>query len=147
MHAATVENAVVFHVAATGVVSNGAHIAAVSSLTYANSLWLTPAEADWLEFSELAAAWKKETQHLSMLRKVFGSPHYARILAMGANRVVPLIIRQLALEDARPYHWFAPLVALTNENPAPATENNVREIAKAWIEWGRVRYAGQLGSK
>ena len=146
MQATAIEN-VVFHVAATGVVSNGDQIVAVSSLTYANSIWLTPADADWLEFSELVAAWKKETQHLSMLRKVFNSPHYARILAMGAKKAVPLIIRQLIAEGPRPYHWFAALVALTNENPSPSDQTNVREIARAWIEWGRVPYAAQLGPK
>lgn len=101
---------------------------------------------DWLEFTLLARQWKQDTMHLSSMRTILASRYYHRILEMGRERATPLILRQLILEGANPYHWFSALASLGNEDPASAAGDNVRDIAKAWIEWGRARYGHQLGS-
>jgi len=118
-----------------------------ASVVFANSVWQGQqplVDMNWVEFSALAEAWKDETRHLSQLRKVFASDHYTKIIALGRDKAVPLIIRQLQAEGDTPYHWFAALVALTNEDPASAAGGNVRDISRSWIDWGRARYGRQL---
>jgi hypothetical protein len=49
--------------------------------------------------------------------------------------VVPLLLRELERE---PDHWFRALYALTGANPVPeGSQGNVREMALAWLHWGR----------
>ena len=131
-------------------VASNAALSVVSSVrsTPAQQLWYSTqskSEIDWLEFSLLAAQWKQDTRHMSSLRQVFASRYYQRILEMGADRIVPLIIRQLIVEGSQPYHWFAPRTVLTKQDPAQGRLNNVRDISQAWIDWGRARYGSELG--
>ena len=126
------------------------YITSNSSLAVSNSVWCGQqpvVDKDWIEFSALADAWKKDTRFLSQLRKVFASGHYAKIIALGPDKAVPLIIRQLLVEGDTPYHWFAALVTLTNENPAADAGGKVRDISRSWIDWGRARYGGQLAAE
>jgi hypothetical protein len=54
---------------------------------------------------------------------------------------VPLILDGLRRE---PDHWFWALEAITDENPVPAeAAGKVREMAKAWIDWGQQRIPPQ----
>jgi hypothetical protein len=49
--------------------------------------------------------------------------------------VVPLILEELQRE---PDQWFWALEAITEANPVPQeAQGNVRQMAQAWIDWGR----------
>jgi hypothetical protein len=49
-----------------------------------------------------------------------------------------LLFGELAKE---PDHWFWALEAITGENPIPVgSEGKIREMAQAWIEWGRIHH-------
>jgi hypothetical protein len=134
------------HISNVAIVQSGSE---AETIVYANSAWYgeqAVVEKDWIEFSALVSAWKRETRLSSSLRNVFASAYYKSITTMDPDKVVPLIIRQLILEGSSPYHWFSALVALTNGNsPPPALGGNVRDISRWWIEWGRARYGRQLG--
>ena len=59
---------------------------------------------------------------------------YQRIIGMGPP-AVPLILRELHRE---PDQWFWALEAISEENPVPPeAAGTVREMARAWIEWGK----------
>jgi hypothetical protein len=61
-------------------------------------------------------------------------PPYQRIIGMGLP-AVPLILEELRRE---PNQWFWALEAITEGNPVPmAVAGKVREMADAWIEWGK----------
>jgi hypothetical protein len=61
---------------------------------------------------------------------------YQRIIGMGMP-VVPLLLEELERE---PDQWFWALESITEENPVPpAAAGRIREMAAAWIEWGRAR--------
>jgi hypothetical protein len=135
-----------FHLSGSSVASTDV-FNSMASIVVANSVWHAQepiVDKDWIEFSALASDWIRETILSSSMRTIFASKPYLAILAMPPDKVVPLILRQIIREGSTPYHWFAALVALTNENPA-GTEENVIAIANRWIEWGRARYGRQLG--
>lgn len=149
MHMAAIES-VVFHVATTGVVSNSNQIAAVSSLTYANSVWLTPADADWLEFSRLAAVWRDETKYMSSIEDMADTEPFRKIVALGARRAVPVILHQLQLEldTGLPRHWWRVLQELVGQNPVPPQlMNDLVEGSRFWLEWARQHYGIYQGTK
>jgi hypothetical protein len=53
--------------------------------------------------------------------------------------VAPYIMDEL---EKRPDFWFAALREITGENPVPpASAGRVREMARAWLEWGRAHIA------
>jgi hypothetical protein len=85
-------------------------------------------------FRELVALWKQERGPYSSSAQLAQHPAYQQIIGMGPE-VIPLLLREL---DREPDHWFRALHALTGANPAPATSRGkVREMAEAWLEWGR----------
>jgi hypothetical protein len=118
----------------------------ISSVAVSNSVWCGQeplVDSDWLVFSELAVAWKKETGLSSSIRRKYASEHYKRILRMG-RKAAFLIIRQLQLEGNTPYHWWDALRQLTDHDPVPPeVGGDVRTAARIWIEWAR-QHAGQL---
>ena len=90
-------------------------------------------------FLDLASQWRKERNPLSS--NAWNSvlnPAYVRIIGMGWD-AVPFILRELQyeLQIGEPGDWFVALWAITRENPVPTeSRGNVKEMAKAWIEWG-----------
>ena len=61
-------------------------------------------------------------------------PAYQQIIGMGPA-VVPLLLRELEREVD---HWFWALKAITGADPVPpASRGKVREMAEAWLRWGR----------
>jgi hypothetical protein len=63
-------------------------------------------------------------------------PAYQEIILMG-QQVVPLLLAELRRD---PDFWFAALRAITGENPVPpASAGKVKEMARAWIAWGKAR--------
>ena len=61
-------------------------------------------------------------------------PAYQQIIRLGPD-VVPLILRELERETD---HWFRALHALTGAEPVPSAScGKLREMATAWLRWGR----------
>jgi hypothetical protein len=88
------------------------------------------------QFSELAAAWKTQSRFMSNTAQMAMLRPYQRIIGMGPA-AVPLILNELARE---PNQWFWALEAITGEDPVPpAVAGRVREMARAWVEWGKAR--------
>ncbi|HVS40256.1 MAG TPA: hypothetical protein VMS17_32155 [Gemmataceae bacterium] len=87
-------------------------------------------------FRELARRWKQDTAHLSSTARMARHPAYREIVAMGPA-VVPLLLAEL---KRNPDFWFAALRDITGENPVPpASAGKIKEMARAWVEWGRMR--------
>lgn len=88
------------------------------------------------QFHELAERWRQESSFMSSAREMASHPAYKAIISMG-REVVPLILREL---QQRPDHWFWALATITGEDPVPPeSHGNVREMAGAWLLWGRER--------
>jgi hypothetical protein len=87
-------------------------------------------------FRRLANQWKAHSRHLSNPAQMAMLPAYQRIIGMGWP-AVPFILEELRQE---PGQWFWALEAITEENPVPpAAAGIVREMARAWVEWGQSR--------
>lgn len=82
-------------------------------------------------FHHLAAEWKQETAHYSMLHQIVLHPAYQRIIGMGSD-VLLLILGEL---KKSPDHWFWALRAVTGEDPAQDS-TTIAEATKAWLDWG-----------
>ena len=88
------------------------------------------------KFERLAATWKTESRFLSNTVQMAMLDSYQRIIGMG-EPVVPLILEEL---ERDPRQWFWALQAITEEDAVPAeSRGKVREMAKAWIDWGNSR--------
>src|SRR5438093_12816601 len=87
-------------------------------------------------FQRLSAEWKQQSRLLSNTAQMALLRPYQHIIGMGLP-VVPLILEELRRE---PDQWFWALEAITEENPVPSEDaGNVRQMANAWIKWGRQR--------
>jgi hypothetical protein len=87
------------------------------------------------EFETLAKEWIADTGSLSLMAQKVMHPAYQRIIGMG-QRVVPVLLREL---EVRPNHWFHALRSITGDDPVePGHRGNLREMAAAWVEWGRL---------
>jgi hypothetical protein len=85
-------------------------------------------------FRDLVELWKRERGPHSSSARLAQHPAYQRIIDIGPD-AIPLLLRELERE---PDHWFRALHALTGADPVPeASRGNVREMAEAWIRWGR----------
>jgi hypothetical protein len=86
------------------------------------------------EFSRLAAAWKRETSHLSRIDQICSNSSYLQIIGMGAD-AVPLIFQELKKNLD---YWFVALSAITRTTPvADSQEMTPQQMADAWLRWGR----------
>lgn len=87
-------------------------------------------------FRELASQWKRERGPHSSSARLAEHAAYQAIIAMGPG-VVPLLLREL---EHQPDHWFRALAALTGADPVPPdSRGNLREMADAWLGWGRAQ--------
>lgn len=87
-------------------------------------------------FRELASAWMRDVINCSSVTQMSMHPAYQQIIGMGPD-AVPLILRELEREAN---HWFWALRSITGEDPVPpASRGRVREMAAAWLSWGRQR--------
>lgn len=85
-------------------------------------------------FLDLLATWKRDRGPHSSSARLAEHPAYQQIIGMGPE-VIPLLLREL---ERDPDHWFRALHALTGANPAPLkAQGRVREMAAAWLRWGR----------
>ena len=83
-------------------------------------------------------SWKSERRASpsSSIERLFASVHYIRLIEAGLS-AVPLLLAEM---EARPDHWDRALEEITGENPAPPElDGKLREIAMAWVDWGRSR--------
>jgi hypothetical protein len=94
------------------------------------------------KFTELAAQWRQETRHLSLMSDIVMNTAYQKIIGMGTP-VVGLILQDL---KRQPDHWFWALRSITGENPVEPNDDlrsvvdhrgRVGQMADAWLEWGR----------
>src|SRR5262249_45788135 len=93
---------------------------------------ITPAMRS--RFEPLAAEWKEQSRYLSNTAQMALLRPYQRIIGMGLP-AVPLILEELRRERRA---WFWALEAITEANPvAPAAAGNVRQMAQAWLDWGK----------
>ena len=100
---------------------------------------IDPALARWVEFQTLRRQWLQERGARASAADMAMTPSYLNIIGMGPD-VVPDILRQLRSEGDRPEHWFFALAAITRDNPVPLqSRGKVREMAKAWLEWGQTK--------
>lgn len=95
---------------------------------------------EWFEFQHLVDQWRKERGATSSSTEMALCPSYQSIIGMGET-ALPLILRQVESEGAKPDHWFWALRAITRTNPVPAhARGNMREMARIWLDWARHRY-------
>jgi hypothetical protein len=88
------------------------------------------------QFRDLAKQWTQDTAHLSSTVRMAKHPAYRQLVAMGPA-VIPLLLAEL---KRNPDFWFAALREITGENPvSPASAGKLKEMAHAWVEWGRAR--------
>lgn len=87
-----------------------------------------------LRFRQLAAEWRAELSASSDLTVLVMHPAYQQIIGMG-KQAIPFLLREL---EQAPDHWFWALKAISGEDPVPQrSKGKLREMAAAWIEWGR----------
>ena len=85
-------------------------------------------------FERLADEWERERPRGVDVAEMTAHPAYQSIIAMG-EAAVPGILERLA---AKPDHWFVALNAITGAAPVPPeSRGRVKEMAAAWLEWGR----------
>ena len=97
------------------------------------SISMNPVPLDQ-KFANLAAQWRQETRHLSLMSDIVMNTAYQKIIGMGTP-VVGLILQDL---KRQPDHWFWALRSITGENPVePNDRGRVGQMAEAWLEWGR----------
>ena len=85
-------------------------------------------------FQRLAAEWKDRSRFLSNTAQMSLLRPYQSIIGMGMP-AVPLILAELQREADQ---WFWALEAITEQNPVrPEHAGNVRQMAQAWVDWGR----------
>ncbi|XZN99144.1 MAG: hypothetical protein ACM65K_13065 [Microcoleus sp.] len=86
------------------------------------------------KFYALASDWEKEVAGLSSTAQMSQYPAYQEIINMG-TKIVPLLLLEL---KKNPVYWLSALGAITGENPIkPEQRGRVKQMASAWIEWGR----------
>jgi hypothetical protein len=86
------------------------------------------------KFYALASDWEQEVAGLSSTAQMSQHPSYQEIINMG-TQILPLLLSEL---KKNPVYWLSALSAITGENPIkPEQRGRVKQMASAWIEWGR----------
>lgn len=97
-------------------------------------MFVSEGNVDTERFERLKTEWEEASAHMSSTTDIAMLPSYQQIIGMG-EIAVPLILRELEKEPA---HWFWALKSITGESPIPLeSRGRVREMAEAWIGWGR----------
>lgn len=88
------------------------------------------------KFYALASDWEKDVAGVSSTAQMSQHPAYQEIISMG-TQIVPLLLSEL---QKNPVYWLSALAAITGENPIkPEQRGRVKQMASAWIEWGKDR--------
>ena len=90
--------------------------------------------ADRETFERLADEWERDRPRGVDVGQMTQHPAYQRIIAMG-KPAVPWLLQRLA---EKPNHWFVALNAITGARPVPPeSRGRIKEMAQAWLDWGR----------
>ena len=90
--------------------------------------------ADRETFERLADEWERDRPRGADVAQMTQHPAYQRIIAMG-EPAVPWLLQRLA---EKPNHWFVALNAITGAKPVPPeSRGRIKEMAQAWLDWGR----------
>jgi hypothetical protein len=88
------------------------------------------------QFTQFAVEWKSQSRYMSNSAQMAMLRPYQRIIGLGPP-AIPLILKEL---DREPDQWFWALEVITGENPVPSeSAGKVREMARAWVDWGKAR--------
>jgi hypothetical protein len=88
------------------------------------------------KFYILASQWQNEVAGMSSTIQMSQHPAYREIIDMG-HQIVPLLLLEL---KANPLYWLTALNQITAENPVqPEQRGRIKQMASAWIEWGKNR--------
>lgn len=88
------------------------------------------------KFYALATQWQNEVAGMSSTTQMSQHPAYREIINMG-TQIVPILLSEL---NKNPLYWLAALSEITGENPIkPEQKGRVKQMASAWIEWGKDR--------
>ncbi|HSF76466.1 MAG TPA: hypothetical protein VLA84_21905 [Microcoleus sp.] len=86
------------------------------------------------KFYAVASDWEKDVAGLSSTAQMSQHPAYQEIISMG-TQIVPLLLWEL---KRNPLYWLSALSAITGENSIkPEQRRRVKQMASAWIDWGR----------
>jgi hypothetical protein len=86
------------------------------------------------KFKSFSKRWREEIGGESSLSRITGNVNYLKVINLG-KEVVPLILKELQKEPAP---WFVALRVLTEEEKVGRDHpGNFRQIADAWIKWGK----------
>jgi hypothetical protein len=86
-------------------------------------------------FDALVSEWRRLRERGSSTAPLVNDA-YGQIVAMGWP-VVPLLLREVERQSG---HWFEALTWITREDlSTPKTRGNIRELRRAWLQWGRER--------
>ena len=103
----------------------------------ASSCPIYPVSEEAKLFRSLADEWRRKTAGLPRVKDRIANPLYLQIIDWGED-AVPHILSELM--NREPDHWFEALSQITGANPVPLqSRGNVREMADAWVRWGRLR--------
>lgn len=102
----------------------------------ASSCPIFPVSEEAKLFRSLADEWRRQTAGLPRVKDRLSHPVYLQIIDWGED-AVPHILSELM--NREPDHWFEALSQITGANPVPLqSRGNVREMADAWVRWGRL---------
>lgn len=86
------------------------------------------------KFYSLASQWQNDVEGMSSTTQMSQHPAYREIISMG-TKIVPLLLLEL---KQNPLYWLSALSEITGENPIqPEQRGKVKQMAEAWIEWGK----------
>ncbi len=89
-------------------------------------------------FEDRAERWLRETQLHSSINSITRHPCFTQIKLMGPQ-VIVFVLERMSQGEVR-VHWFPLLKDLSGEDPVePHSRGRVREMADAWIDWGRAK--------
>lgn len=89
-------------------------------------------------FRRMADEWKRQTAGFPRVRDRIAHPTYRQIINWRLD-AVPFLLAELSRPD--PDHWFEALTQILGTNPVPEhSRGNVREMADAWLRWGRINH-------
>ncbi|MEO6863704.1 MAG: hypothetical protein ABI180_19535 [Microcoleus sp.] len=109
----------------------------VSSLNIAQNILKKNAEISTEvvdKFYAFGTIWQSEVAGIYSTAQISLHPAYQEIISMD-TKIVPLLLSEL---KKNPLYWLAALSAITGKNPVkPEQRGRVKQMASAWIEWGR----------
>ena len=96
------------------------------------------------EFDHYVKEWHEERGATSSISEMSICPSYQKIIGLGKEVAVPLILRKLEEEGNEPDFWFWALSVLDIDNPPVIPEDaqgDFIKMSEIWINWGKQRNA------